>query len=260
MISWHIESDTGAVRTENQDKAAVFHNNGIVFAVLCDGMGGHKGGSHASRIAIEVFEEQFARHFPFKLVAQNASNLHEAMMTWYLDSLKKIKSNMTKYADIDSALLDMGTTVVSAVILQNEIIFYNIGDSRAYVFYNGRLQQITKDHNIRNHYIDEFGYTDEQAATMMGAAALTSALGPKKRTNVEQFVVNRNFNGLKYIVLTSDGIHDYIAVSRFTDILEDRKEKNPLMRDKLLEIIKTAIKGKSSDNLTGVLVDLEGGQ
>lgn len=259
MISWHIESDTGAVRSENQDKAAVFHSNGIVFAVLCDGMGGHKGGSHASRIAIDVFEEQFIRHFPFKQVSEKVQNLHEQMMSWYLDSLKKIKTNMTKYAAVDPTLLDMGTTVVSAVILPNEIIFYNIGDSRAYVFYNARLQQITKDHNIRNHYIDEFGYTEEQAATMMGAAALTSALGPKKRTNVEQFVVDRKFDGLKYIILTSDGIHDYIAVSRFTDILEDRKDKTPTMREKLLEIIKSAIKGKSSDNLTGVLVDLQGG-
>lgn len=243
MVSWAIKSDIGVVRLENQDKAAVFKNNRAIFAITCDGMGGHEGGEIASRLTIEVFEKEFKRNFPY-------SFNHEDLRDWYHNTLKRVKKAMVKYANKSTSLLDMGTTVASALIFEKEIIIYNIGDSRVYV-YNGLLQQITRDHNIRNFYTQKYNYSDEEAAKILGASALTSALGPQKKTTLEQFIIPRN-DAIIYVILTTDGIHDYISKPKFESIVnaDDGLEK------KAENLIKNAIIYKSSDNLTATIVDL----
>lgn len=240
-MNYSVKTDVGVVRSENQDKAAVFSNGTATFAILCDGMGGHTGGSHASAITISTFEKEFNKSFPAK---------RENVDKWFHKAIKKCKKDMTNFANKDVNLLDMGTTVTAALIMEDEIRVYNVGDSRTYV-YNGLLHQITTDHNLRNHYISEYGYSDEKAATVLGAAALTSALGPKKRANIDITQVKRN-SSVQFVILTSDGIHDYISKPNFEKIVSS----NANIDDKAEVLIKQAIKGKSSDNLTAVIVEV----
>ena len=237
-----IKTDVGVVRSENQDRAEVFTNGNRTLAILCDGMGGHEGGSHASRITIDTFEKEFLKKLPKN---------EEDFAAWFTNSLKKTKKNMKKYADGSVSLLDMGTTVTAALITEEKIYIFNVGDSRTYI-YNGLLHQITVDHNLRNHYINKFGYSEEEAATVVGAAALTSALGPKKKSFAEQFLIERD-SDTEFIILTSDGIHDYIAKPNFEKIIASDSS----LDEKATVLIKQAIKGKSSDNLTAIIVGLK---
>ena len=157
---------------------------------------------------------------------------------------------MIKFANGDERLLDMGTTVTAALIYRDKIHIYNVGDSRTYV-YNGLLSQITVDHNLRNHYIKKFNYTEEQAATVMGAAALTSALGPKKKATIEQFVLKITPE-IELLILTSDGIHDYISKPHFEQIIS----ANVSLEERAHVLIKQAIRGKSADNLTVAILEV----
>lgn len=241
-MNYTVKSDVGVVRSENQDRAAVFKNNSATFAILCDGMGGHTGGSHASSITIATFEKEFNKSFPTK---------RELVDKWFQKTIKKCGKAMTSFANGDVNLLDMGTTVTAALILEDEIRTYNIGDSRTYV-YNGLLHQITTDHNLRNYYINEYGYSDEKAATVLGAAALTSALGPKKKSTIDTIKVRKS-ESVQYIILTSDGIHDYISKPNFEKIISS----NATLDNMAEALIKQGIKGKSSDNLTAVIVEVE---
>lgn len=234
-----VSSDVGVVRSENQDRAAVFSNGNATLAVLCDGMGGHMGGSYASSITIATFEKEF----------QKGVKQHK-VSDWFFHALKRAKKEMTKFAASDKQLLDMGTTLTAAMIFEDEIYVLNIGDSRTYA-YNGLLHLITRDHNLRNHYIDKYGYSPEEAAKLVGAMALTSALGPQKTSNTDSKVIPRE--GIKQIILTSDGVHDYVSKPNFERILSSKDS----IEDKSKELIKQAIKSKSSDNLTVVIVDLE---
>ncbi|WKX02718.1 PP2C family protein-serine/threonine phosphatase [Candidatus Mycoplasma mahonii] len=236
-----VKTDIGVVRSENQDRANVFQKNGDILAVLCDGMGGHEGGLHASRITIDTFEREFNKKLP--------SN-HNDYDKWFTNTLKKSKKNMEKFVGSDSSLMDMGTTITAALINKKKIHIFNVGDSRTYV-YNGLLHQITIDHNLRNYYINKFGYSEENAATVIGAAALTSALGPKKKAFAEQFLIE-NDEKTKYVILTSDGIHDYIAKPNFEKIIAADASLNK----KAMTLIRQAIKGKSSDNLTIIILEL----
>lgn len=236
-----VRTDVGVVRSENQDLAAVFKNEFATFVILCDGMGGHTGGSHASRITIATFEKEFNKNFP---------NRSEDVDKWFDKTSRKAKKEMHNFAGDNISLLDMGTTVTAAAIFEDSIKIYNIGDSRTYI-YNGLLYQITKDHNLRNYYIKNYGYSEEKAATVMGAAALTSALGPKKKSQIDVYEVE-NSEAIKFVVLTSDGIHDYISKPAFEMVLSS---------DDSLEnigdtLIAKAINGKSSDNLTVAIVEV----
>lgn len=235
-----VKTDVGVVRSENQDRAAVFTNDEYTFAILCDGMGGHQGGSYASSIAIATFEKEFQRGFDIEKVAD-----------WFKTTVGKARNEMTKFAGKETALLDMGTTLTAALIAEDAVYIFNIGDSRTYA-YNGLLHQITRDHNLWNYYIDKLGYRPEEAAKIMGAAALTSALGPTKNLTIDAMVVQNDEN-LKYLILTSDGVHDYISKPNFEKIIADN---NSDIDEKGEELIAQAIKGKSSDNLTCVIVKL----
>lgn len=239
-----IRTNVGVVRSENQDRAAVFLNNDKTFVILCDGMGGHNGGSHASSITIATFEKEFKRNFPLK---------EEQTDKWFEKTINKTKKEMTNFAKGNPSLLDMGTTITAAVITKTNIKIYNIGDSRTYI-YNGLLHQITADHNLRNYYIKEYGYSEEKAATVMGAAALTYALGPKKRAYIDSYQIDIS-DSTKFVVLTSDGIHDYISKPNFENIIGS----NGSLENKADVLIKQAIKGKSSDNLTVVIAGVKNG-
>ena len=237
-----IKTNIGVVRKENQDKAAVFEGTNFTFAILCDGMGGHEGGAHASSITIDTFEREVNK---LKRMEHTQQNLG----TWFMETLVFATKAMKKFANNNINLLDMGTTVTAALVTNEKIYIYNVGDSRTYV-YNGILKQITIDHNLRNRYIKKYNYTAEQAATIVGAAALTSALGPKKKATIEKFVLEST-SGIDYIILTSDGIHDYISKPNFESIIAS----NISLDEKASLLIQQAIRGKSSDNLTTIIME-----
>lgn len=69
-MKFTVKTDVGVVRSENQDRAAVFKNDKFTFAILCDGMGGHQGGSYASSIAIATFEKEFNKGFDIENVTE----------------------------------------------------------------------------------------------------------------------------------------------------------------------------------------------
>lgn len=242
-MNFYVGTDVGVVRSENQDMAAVFQKGEITLAILCDGMGGHSGGKIASKTVIEVFEKEFFSTFPFNTIDINEIN------RWFSKSISKSKDRMKSKAQLDSSLMDMGTTLTAALINSNNIFVYNLGDSRTYV-YNGLFTQVTKDHNLRNYYIDVKKYSQERAAKSVGAMALTRALGPTKKGSVDCFELQSQ--GIEYLLLTSDGIHDYIP----KPVIEKIITSNDDLQSKVNELISTAIKGKSSDNLTAILLEV----
>lgn len=242
-MAWAVVTNIGVVRSENQDRAKVFRNGEYTFAILCDGMGGHEGGSYAASITIDTFEKRMNKITKY-------SN-REEFGVWFSKSINLAKKNMTKFANGSERLLDMGTTVTAAIVHQGYVHVFNIGDSRTYAYY-GLLKQITVDHNLRNHYIKKFNYTKEQAATVHGATALTSALGPKKQARIEQFILEITPE-LELLILTSDGIHDYVTKPNFEQIIS----ANASLDERAHVLIKQAIRGKSSDNLTVIILEVK---
>lgn len=244
-MKYVVETNIGVVREENQDRAAVFENDYVLVAVLCDGMGGHYGGSMASSITINTFKNRM------DYLKSDFDNIYE----WFKETIKQSKQNMIIEAGNDENKKDMGTTVTSAIVFKKtkKIIIFNIGDSRTYI-YDNQLHQITIDHNLMNYYIKNEGLSSFEAEKIPGASALTSALGPSKKTNIEAFNIEDNQTSSKRVlILTSDGVHDYIEKPKFELIIS----QNDPISEKAKILIKEAINGRSADNLTVVIVEVE---
>lgn len=106
-MKYVIKSNIGVVRSENQDKAAVFFNKNYHLAILCDGMGGHQGGSYASLITISTFEKEFKKKWP---------NNEQKIDKWFSNAIKKTHEEMEKFSQKNASFLDMGTTLTVAII------------------------------------------------------------------------------------------------------------------------------------------------
>ncbi len=242
-MNYKINTNIGVVREENQDRAIVIEGVVATLALLCDGMGGHFGGSLASSITINTFATEM------ESLPIDKTQIFE----WFKNTIKKCKNNMIIEAGDDAMKKDMGTTVTAAIIYNDnkDIFVFNIGDSRTYIF-DGLLHQITIDHNLMNYYIIEENMSEFEAAKLPGAPALTSALGPNKKTNIEAFTIE-NSSETRTIILTSDGIHDYITKPNFEMMVASSAN----LTEKTDQLIKQAIRGDSTDNLTIIMLEIE---
>lgn len=236
-------SEIGNYRKTNQDRVIILKNEDVYLAILCDGMGGHLGGDIASTLTIQAFTETFANS---KLELEN----DRSIFLWFKKSIKKTILLMKKEVENDEKKNDMGTTLVLALVFTKEqkVIFFNIGDSRAYV-YQDTLQQITVDQNQMNYLIKYENFSENEAKQVPYAHALISSLGPKKVLHPEWFKIDTL---PKYVILTSDGVHDYVKKPYFETLLKEKID----LKAKCEKIVNSAIKSGSKDNLSIIILEI----
>jgi len=139
-------TDTGRQREANEDS---YFSRAPLFAVA-DGMGGAQAGEVASRMAVEAFERaDESGAAPEELLRRTAQEANREIFD---------------LAQGDSSRSGMGTTLTAALLHGDEISFGHVGDSRAYVFREGRLKQITNDHSLVEELRRQGKLTRDQAA------------------------------------------------------------------------------------------------
>ena len=120
ILKYAFKKDIGA-REDQQDNVIVLEKDNIIFIALGDGMGGHRGGNFASHTLIDTATYIFNNSF-------NKENIKE----FFEDIVKETIKKLTIYAKKTGE--DPRTTTAFAIILENEVYFANIGDSRIYLF------------------------------------------------------------------------------------------------------------------------------
>ena len=151
------KTDIGPVRETNQD-AYLFgsFDDGNCWAVVCDGMGGVSGGQVASSICIEKVSEAIRRSYRSKMTLSSAKNL-------LTTAINAANSAVFKQAQENFEFKGMGTTVVAAIVLGNIAVIAHVGDSRAYIYSNDNLAQITTDHSMVQTLLEKGQLTEEEA-------------------------------------------------------------------------------------------------
>lgn len=131
-------SDVGRVREANEDSCDAFgHDDGTRLLVVADGMGGHRGGATASRLAVETIGETFER-----ASSRPAGEMLE-------QAISAANARVFALAQDDEELAGMGTTVVALhVDARGRGTVAHVGDSRAYRYRQGRLEPLTIDHSV----------------------------------------------------------------------------------------------------------------
>lgn len=231
-------------RKENQDNVLVTEKDDLVLATVADGMGGHVGGARASRIVNETFKKEFE-----KQIFSNTS--HKTIVEWLDKTSTLAQKNLVKFASENKELSDMGSTLVVAIVAPDKIHILNIGDSRAYIFKNKKLYQITNDQNLRQHLINTQTINFKNYGDNAFGNVLMSSLGPTKSTKKEYYEILQDDKQI--LVLTSDGVHDYIDKTTFEKTLAKRKISKATAK----QLVNKSLYSGSKDNLSVVLVGVK---
>ena len=234
-------TDTGKVRDHNEDSVTIVKNlTGDYMLMVADGMGGHRAGEVASSLAVTHIGSRF----------QNMSTLGTKVdaITWLKEIIEEVNTNIIKYAEEHVDATGLGTTLVCAILTREYLIFANIGDSSGFVFKNGKLYKVTKDHTYANFLVDTGEIRPEEAATHPQKNVLMRALGASPKVEVDIFDVENTVDG---IFLCSDGLTNMVTKEQIEKVLNDENLDIEEKVDKL--ILKSNLRG-GNDNISVALL------
>ena len=240
----YIQSNIGG-RTENQD----FYGSGQTkfgeLLVVCDGMGGHKGGKYAAEKAVEIIIEEVAK--------SNEINPEKALQV----SILKANSTIWQESNINASLKGMGTTVVALLITPEKAICCHVGDSRMYQLRNGKIIHRTSDHSQVYDLVRQGRITEEQARLSEISNGINRSLGTKLTLNVE-ITNNLSYKTGDRFLLCTDGIWSMIPENQLIEMIFEEGDIASVVAN-LIEKINTIgiTNGGNHDNLTVALVEME---
>jgi serine/threonine-protein phosphatase Stp1 len=201
-INDEIRSDTGCVRAVNEDSSIALPR--VQVWVVADGMGGHVNGKHASETVIATVNEA---DFPDEL-DDACATLSEAIHA----------ANGQIYAEARAAGSQMGSTVVSLVIRAREFAVLWAGDSRAYVYRDHALHQLTQDHSQVQEMVERGLLTPEQAIGHPMGHVLARAVGVEETLKID--AIRDEIVPGDIFLLCSDGLHGTLSDEEIAGIIE----------------------------------------
>ena len=168
-------TDIGLVRKDNQDAyaTAYFTESGHTVAVVCDGMGGVKGGRLASSIAVETFLAETKKVLRAGMTALQLAQASSYAVAIANDAVYEKAQEAKEYHG-------MGTTLVSAICYEKGAVISNVGDSRAYHITAEGIRRVTEDHSLVEVLVRRGDITEEEARVHPNRNVITRALGPEK--------------------------------------------------------------------------------
>jgi serine/threonine protein phosphatase PrpC len=237
MLEYASHTDVGRVRASNEDYCLALPEIGLY--LLADGMGGAKGGERASRIAAETVAEMVK-----KSPHRDASVL--------LKAVEEANLRVREEAGRDSRLEGMGTTIVAALSLkedlEEDIAIASVGDSRAYVFEGGKLRGITEDQTWVRDVGIPLGLDEDTLKTHPMRHVLTMAIGVNSALTIRYYRVHLAANAI--LLLSSDGLHGIVEQRHIEKILQS----DSTLDSKCKELIHAAREAGGPDNISAILV------
>ncbi len=238
----YSRTDRGIVRSSNQDYCKTGSlPDGSVWAVVCDGMGGANGGSTASRIAVETIAEQLKELYNIKKYHDDVEGLIKEAIAIANQRVYDMSLNIY-------SLSGMGTTVVTVLMRDGFAHIVHAGDSRAYLYENGSVRQITKDHSMVQELVDLGRITPEEARDHPNKNIITRALGT--RTNLRTDYNKVPFGKESVLLICTDGLSNYLTEDDIADFINENKGME--LVERLVEQAKSMGGG---DNITVAVIE-----
>ena len=237
-------TDIGKRRSENQDNyRAGRQADDTVWAVVCDGMGGARGGAVASGIAVSVMEDELADKLVPELSTEEIRSLLE-------QAVEHANSEIFDLSCADPTKRGMGTTLVAMVVRNGLAQIVHAGDSRAYLYRDGKMIRLTRDHSMVQEMVENGTLTPQEAEVHPKQNLITRAVGVNPRLKVEYSECTAVQGDV--FLLCSDGLTNCTTEEELCDILE----QNDFFAS-AEEMIQTALEAGGQDNITVVLLKME---
>ena len=234
-----ILTDVGQRRTNNQDYANQYKNKaGKSMIFLADGMGGHRAGNIASEMAVTDLGAAW--------VATEISTINE-VREWFAEYLEKENQQIHRIGQ-DEEHKGMGTTLEAVAVIDDQVLFAHVGDSRIGLVRNGEYHQLTSDHSLVNALLKAGQITEEEAAHHPQRNIITQSIGQKDELQPDFGMVTVEAGD--FIVINSDGLTNMISGDEIRDIVVSDLS----VEEKAKTLIRFANNAGGLDNITVVLI------
>ncbi len=265
-------TDAGVVRINNEDqflvatleKSVLLEQSGFPLKdgtrlsespksrlfMVADGMGGHEGGDIASAVAVDAIAHYVFTAMPWvSPVAATADR--DAVIDGLRAAVRRAQDRMLEVAarkNIDSRL---GSTLTLAYVAWPSLLLFHVGDSRAYLFRDGELNQLTRDHNLAEQMVQGHVMTEQEARESHFTSVLTNALGGGSADlHVELHTLQLKPEDT--IVLCTDGLHGEVSDEQIAACLTRNKSKSAVQAA-AHELVEQAKSNGGRDNVTVVV-------
>ncbi|MCI8794934.1 MAG: Stp1/IreP family PP2C-type Ser/Thr phosphatase [Bacilli bacterium] len=236
MKSFYI-TDSGRVRSHNEDSVTIVKNAASEhLMIVADGMGGHRAGEVASSMVVTQIGSKF------KALSTIGTKIDA--INWLKDNVQEINNNIIKYSEDHPESMGLGTTCVMALLTKDFLLFVNIGDSSGFVFKNGKLKKITRDHTLVNFLVETGDLSEAEAVNHPKKNVLMKALGAADQCEIDIFEVETDIDA---IMLSSDGLTNMLSQDQIEKVLN---ETEITVEDKLIKLIKKCNVRGGTDNIS----------
>lgn len=239
MLKTFSITDIGNVRKVNQD--FVYTSEMPVgplpnLFLLADGMGGHRAGDFASKATVETMVEKIE------------SSEHTEPVRVFREAISAANALIYEKATTEMAMEGMGTTIVAACCVGDELQIANIGDSRLYII-NDKITQITKDHSLVEEMVRIGNIDRSEARNHPDKNIITRAVGVGDTVEADYFTVDMQEGDC--ILMCSDGLSNMVEDEQIRMLLESGRD----IVDKVQKLVEAAKKNGGLDNISVILVE-----
>lgn len=234
VVQFVCTSEKGPVRDRNEDSLTVvnYSDQGVpekgTLLVVADGMGGMEAGEHASAMVTSLL--------PWIFLENPNPNVQECLA----ESIVEMNRLVYEEGRRTYGKKGIGTTAVAAVIIGSTLVVVNVGDSRAYLFRNGTLQMVSRDHAMDSMYFNPFSPGVRNLSHV-----LTQAIGPQR--NIQPHLYSGDIAAGDTLVLCSDGLTSVVSDMEIQNTLDTTDFDQVVVR-----LIHQAGTNHSEDNISVV--------
>jgi serine/threonine protein phosphatase PrpC len=248
-------SDVGMVRGNNQDSVfTLFASSTSIddlpdfgLFIVADGMGGHQEGERASAITTRIV----ARHV---LDGIFTSLLNQKMDDPERPSISDVLRAAVQEANesVTEQIPEGGTTVTTSIIIDDLAYIAHVGDSRAYMLADDRIEQVTRDHSLVQRLIELDQLTPEEAVDHPQRNVLYRAIGQSETLDVD--AITRRLPPRSRLLLCSDGLWNMVPEDKIQEIVSHQKDPQEACN----QLVKLANERGGLDNITVVVIQMPG--
>lgn len=248
IVKWRAITHLGLMRSQNEDAHWVGHTVKVksetesasryLFAVA-DGLGGHRGGAIASRMALKSVKDEFHRWYggaADRLVGR---------------ALQQANQKVFSVAQSDPELLHkMQTTLTVVALDQDSLTVGHVGDCRLYRLRDGRIELLTRDHSMANDLLQLHLISTEQASQHPGRHQLTRSVGGEPFMNAD--IIREQTLPDDIYLLCSDGLWSELTQEEIQITMQENSVSSACEK-----LVRFALRGGAPDNITAIMFRVE---
>lgn len=250
MIEAAGRTDVGRNRTNNEDAFGIFHD--VALYIVADGMGGHAAGEIASSLTVETIHRSLTETDDAELTAvSDAAGNSSLGARRLMIAVQEANARIIDRSRDEAGLRGMGTTVAAVFFDRryDSVAVCHVGDSRVYRIRDARIEQLTEDHTVVQHLINEGQMHPEQGRASSQRHVLTQAVGASDV--LEPGLRLEQPRKQDVFVLCTDGVHDAVRKEEMLQVVLDAGARLEEACNRLIDL---ANQRGGKDNSTVVVV------